>query len=92
MLQRFQTLQRDAPPRPRVSTVHAGLLVSIGEIALVINFLGQVVDWIWKSTFRSPSSRSALAESELEYDPAHTSTSAYVAFPLNDESRDKCEK
>ena len=41
---------------------------------------------------RSPSSRTALAESELEYDPAHKSTSAYVAFPLCDDSRQKCEQ
>jgi isoleucyl-tRNA synthetase len=30
----------------------------------------------------SPSSRTALAEAELEYPEGHTSTSIYVAMPL----------
>ena len=35
----------------------------------------------------SPSSRSALAESELEYDPNHKSHAIYVRFALTEESR-----
>ena len=34
----------------------------------------------------SPSSRTALAEAELEYPPSHTSRSIYVAFPLDQPS------
>lgn len=30
----------------------------------------------------SPSSRTALAEAELEYPPGHTSTSVYAAFQV----------
>ena len=30
----------------------------------------------------SPSSRTALAEAELEYNPSHESTSVYVSLPL----------
>ncbi|CAM9854025.1 unnamed protein product [Hapterophycus canaliculatus] len=30
----------------------------------------------------SPSSRTALAEAELEYPPGHTSTSVYAAFEV----------
>ena len=33
--------------------------------------------------FWSPSSKTALAEAELEYNPTHTSTSVYVRFKLN---------
>ena len=33
--------------------------------------------------FWSPSSRTALAEAELEYNPNHKSTSIYVRFKLN---------
>lgn len=32
--------------------------------------------------FWSPSSRTALAEGELEYNDEHRSTSVYVTFPL----------
>ncbi|XP_068194283.1 isoleucine--tRNA ligase, mitochondrial isoform X2 [Antennarius striatus] len=35
-----------------------------------------------KPVFWSPSSRSALAEAELEYNPEHVSRSVYVTFPL----------
>ena len=35
-----------------------------------------------KPVFWSPSTRTALAESELEYEDNHTSQSVYVAFPL----------
>lgn len=31
----------------------------------------------------SPSSRTALAEAELEYPPGHTSTSVYAAFEVS---------
>ena len=34
------------------------------------------------TTILSPSSRTALAEAELEYPPGHTSRSIYVAMPL----------
>ena len=34
----------------------------------------------------SPSSRSALAESELEYDPNYKSNAIYVRFPLTKDS------
>lgn len=37
----------------------------------------------------SPSSQTALAESELEYNPNHRSISAYIKFPLSPESCDK---
>jgi isoleucyl-tRNA synthetase len=36
----------------------------------------------YKPVYWSPSSRTALAESELEYDDNHQSTAAFVAFPL----------
>ncbi|XP_017015792.2 isoleucine--tRNA ligase, mitochondrial [Drosophila takahashii] len=36
-----------------------------------------------KPVYWSPSSRTALAEAELEYDPNHTSPSVYVRFALN---------
>ncbi|KAJ2881649.1 isoleucine-tRNA ligase [Coemansia asiatica] len=39
-----------------------------------------------KPVFWSPSSRTALAEAELEYNDNHISTSIYVKFPLSDES------
>nr|KAF6395278.1 isoleucyl-tRNA synthetase 2, mitochondrial [Rousettus aegyptiacus] len=36
----------------------------------------------YKPVFWSPSSRTALAEAELEYNPEHISHSIYVKFPL----------
>lgn len=36
----------------------------------------------FRPVYWSPSSQSALAEAELEYNDAHTSLSLYVAFPL----------
>ncbi|KAM6165931.1 isoleucine--tRNA ligase, mitochondrial [Erethizon dorsatum] len=36
----------------------------------------------YKPVFWSPSSRTALAEAELEYNPEHASRSVYVKFPL----------
>ncbi|KAJ8776261.1 hypothetical protein J1605_015559 [Eschrichtius robustus] len=36
----------------------------------------------YKPVFWSPSSRTALAEAELEYNPEHVSCSVYVKFPL----------
>ncbi|XP_055000287.1 isoleucine--tRNA ligase, mitochondrial [Sorex araneus] len=36
----------------------------------------------YKPVFWSPSSRTALAEAELEYNPEHVSRSVYVRFPL----------
>ncbi|GAB5583700.1 isoleucine--tRNA ligase [Prionailurus iriomotensis] len=36
----------------------------------------------YKPVFWSPSSRTALAEAELEYNPEHVSRSIYVKFPL----------
>ncbi|XDA81501.1 hypothetical protein R6Z07F_011431 [Ovis aries] len=36
----------------------------------------------YKPVFWSPSSRTALAEAELEYNPEHVSRSVYVKFPL----------
>ena len=36
----------------------------------------------YKPVHWSPSSRTALAEAELEYPPGHTSRSAYVALPV----------
>ena len=36
----------------------------------------------YKPVYWSPSSRTALAEAELEYKDAHQSTAAYVKFPL----------
>ncbi|KAH8286424.1 hypothetical protein KR054_008863 [Drosophila jambulina] len=36
-----------------------------------------------KPVYWSPSSRTALAEAELEYDPSHISPSVYVRFALN---------
>ena len=36
-----------------------------------------------KPVFWSPSSRTALAEAELEYRDDHVSTAAFVAFPVN---------
>ncbi|XP_010640977.1 isoleucine--tRNA ligase, mitochondrial [Fukomys damarensis] len=36
----------------------------------------------YKPVFWSPSSRTALAEAELEYNPEHTSRSVYMKFPL----------
>lgn len=38
----------------------------------------------YKPVYWSPSSRTALAEAELEYRDDHVSTAAYVKFPLND--------
>ncbi|KAJ2051027.1 isoleucine-tRNA ligase [Coemansia sp. S16] len=39
-----------------------------------------------KPVYWSPSSRTALAEAELEYNANHVSTSVYVKFPLTAES------
>lgn len=39
-----------------------------------------------KPVYWSPSSRTALAEAELEYKDDHISTAAYVKFPLNNPS------
>ncbi|XP_026188206.1 isoleucine--tRNA ligase, mitochondrial isoform X2 [Mastacembelus armatus] len=36
----------------------------------------------YKPVFWSPSSRTALAEAELEYNPGHVSRAIYAAFPL----------
>ena len=36
----------------------------------------------FKPVYWSPSSRTALAEAELEYEPQHVSTAAFVKFPL----------
>ncbi|KAG7511082.1 isoleucine-tRNA ligase, mitochondrial isoform X1 [Solea senegalensis] len=36
----------------------------------------------YKPVFWSPSSRTALAEAELEYNPAHVSRAIYATFPL----------
>uniref|UniRef100_A0A3Q4APP5 Isoleucine--tRNA ligase, mitochondrial n=1 Tax=Mola mola TaxID=94237 RepID=A0A3Q4APP5_MOLML len=36
----------------------------------------------YKPVFWSPSSRTALAEAELEYNPEHVSRAIYVTFPL----------
>uniref|UniRef100_A0A667XBZ8 Isoleucine--tRNA ligase, mitochondrial n=1 Tax=Myripristis murdjan TaxID=586833 RepID=A0A667XBZ8_9TELE len=36
----------------------------------------------YKPVFWSPSSRTALAEAELEYNPEHLSTAIYATFPL----------
>uniref|UniRef100_A0A8D1Q477 Isoleucine--tRNA ligase, mitochondrial n=1 Tax=Sus scrofa TaxID=9823 RepID=A0A8D1Q477_PIG len=36
----------------------------------------------YKPVYWSPSSRTALAEAELEYNPEHVSRSVYVKFPL----------
>ncbi|KAM8834264.1 isoleucine--tRNA ligase, mitochondrial [Synchiropus picturatus] len=36
----------------------------------------------YKPVFWSPSSRTALAEAELEYNPEHVSRAVYAAFPL----------
>ncbi|XP_073725840.1 isoleucine--tRNA ligase, mitochondrial isoform X2 [Misgurnus anguillicaudatus] len=36
----------------------------------------------YKPVFWSPSSRTALAEAELEYNPEHVSRAVYVTFPL----------
>ncbi|CAH0597144.1 unnamed protein product [Chrysodeixis includens] len=36
-----------------------------------------------KPVYWSPSSKTALAEAELEYDPQHKSKEVYVTFPLN---------
>ena len=38
----------------------------------------------FKPVYWSPSSRTALAEAELEYWEDHTSTAAFVKYPLND--------
>ncbi|KAK3538006.1 hypothetical protein QTP70_027327 [Hemibagrus guttatus] len=37
----------------------------------------------YKPVFWSPSSRTALAEAELEYNSEHVSTAVYATFPLN---------
>lgn len=37
----------------------------------------------YKPVFWSPSSRTALAEAELEYNAEHLSTAVYTTFPLN---------
>ncbi|XP_056151676.1 isoleucine--tRNA ligase, mitochondrial isoform X2 [Lampris incognitus] len=37
----------------------------------------------YKPVFWSPSSRTALAEAELEYDPQHVSKAIYATFPLS---------
>ncbi|XP_049724573.1 isoleucine--tRNA ligase, mitochondrial [Elephas maximus indicus] len=37
----------------------------------------------YKPVFWSPSSRTALAEAELEYNPEHISRSVYVKFPVS---------
>ncbi|KAJ2783822.1 isoleucine-tRNA ligase [Coemansia javaensis] len=42
-----------------------------------------------KPVYWSPSSRTALAEAELEYNDEHTSTSVYVKMPLTAESAAK---
>lgn len=36
----------------------------------------------FKPVYWSPSSKTALAEAELEYEPAHRSTAVYVRFPF----------
>ncbi|APA07433.1 hypothetical protein SS1G_12971 [Sclerotinia sclerotiorum 1980 UF-70] len=38
----------------------------------------------YKPVYWSPSSRTALAEAELEYNNEHISTSAYIKFPITD--------
>ncbi|EDV40740.1 uncharacterized protein Dana_GF23767 [Drosophila ananassae] len=45
-----------------------------------------------KPVYWSPSSRTALAEAELEYDPKHISPSVYVRFPINPNGLDLKEK
>ncbi|KAJ1799096.1 isoleucine-tRNA ligase [Coemansia sp. RSA 2399] len=42
-----------------------------------------------KPVFWSPSSRTALAEAEVEHNEKHVSTSVYVRFPLTRESAEK---
>ncbi|KAI2654361.1 Isoleucine--tRNA ligase, mitochondrial [Labeo rohita] len=37
----------------------------------------------YKPVFWSPSSRTALAEAELEYNPEHVSRALYITFPLH---------
>lgn len=44
-----------------------------------------------RPTLYSPSSRTALAEAELEYREDHTSRSVYVSFPVKDVG-DKLER
>ena len=46
----------------------------------------------FKPVYWSPSSRTALAEAELEYREDHTSTAAFVKYPLNDCSEALKEK
>ncbi|KAJ2083602.1 isoleucine-tRNA ligase [Coemansia sp. RSA 988] len=43
----------------------------------------------YKPVYWSPSSRTALAEAELEYNDGHVSTSVYVKMPLTSESAAK---
>ncbi|KAH8364194.1 hypothetical protein KR084_003491 [Drosophila pseudotakahashii] len=45
-----------------------------------------------KPVYWSPSSRTALAEAELEYDPSHISPSVYVRFALNADVFDAPDK
>lgn len=45
-------------------------------------YVSQVISNIIFFVFRSPSSNTALAESELEYNDKHQSTSAYFRFKL----------
>ncbi|KAH8331827.1 hypothetical protein KR074_004988 [Drosophila pseudoananassae] len=45
-----------------------------------------------KPVYWSPSSRTALAEAELEYDPKHISPSVYVRFPINPNGLEITEK
>ena len=43
----------------------------------------------FKPVYWSPSSGTALAEAELEYNEKHVSTSAYIRLPVTGESRDR---
>ena len=56
------------------------------ELAQLDVFKGMVEKGLiyrrFKPVYWSPSSRTALAEAELEYEENHTSTAAYVKFPL----------
>lgn len=62
------------------------------EIRQLELFLGMVQRGLiyrrFKPVYWSPSSGTALAEAELEYKEDHTSTAAYVRFPIDDAAGD----
>ena len=74
------TVLSDAPPRSYLTMDAAYEAAQLRALAVLLDrgFVARDLKPVWWS----PSSRSALAEAELEYVEQHVSTAAWVAFPL----------